>query len=89
MKSKTRKAAGKASLDPLVRRWFCGSLQDTRQRNGYCAQVLCLTGGRFERVAIVYGATLEAMRERKHAIVDMLNASTPNNAICVKPKEGK
>ena len=48
-------------------------LTDRRLKNGWTGDVFALLGdGKKERVARVYGATIEEMRRRKHAIANAL-----------------
>ena len=68
-------------LERLVRRpWFSGTLKDKKLKSGrFRGGVRSWHNGKFEEVAIVYGGTLKIMRERKRAIVAMLNGETPNH----------
>ena len=68
------------NVDSVVRRpWFCGTLKDKQLKSGrFRGGVRSLHDGKFEEVATVYGDTLKIMRERKHAIVAMLNGEKPN-----------
>lgn len=54
---------------------YLPGLNDVCLKNDWRGEIFALKRGCWERVAYVYGRTLEEMRERKHFLVECLENS--------------
>jgi len=74
-----RKRPSSEASTRLFGAFYLGSITDERLPSGrFRGAIKCLCDGKWECVAYIYGDTLELMRARKHAMLNMLENHTPN-----------
>jgi len=61
-------------------------LRDFQLKKGFKGEIWELEGGKFTRVAVVYGNSLDEMRSRKHAIFIALSGESKGKELWIEDK---